>query len=114
MSLLHPSFDFGTSHRGMSGSRTFGVLALAAVLLVVLVACLVPSTLVLPVFSLVTLAAAGAVALAALVLEAPHRGDVTLWDIAGVLALLGCVAAMLSETEHVVAAFGLSPAAMMP
>ncbi|RAI41513.1 hypothetical protein [Rhodoplanes roseus] len=114
MSLLHPSLDRGADRPPVSGPHMFGVVSLAAVLLLVLAARLLPSDLALPVLSLVALAAAAVFALVATVRNEPRRGDVTSWDVAGVLGLLGFSAAMLSEAEHVVTAFGHTLVAMAP
>lgn len=112
MSLLHPSYDHAPLRREGAGPRMFGVYSLAAVLLVVLAARLVPSALALPALSLAALAAAALVALVATLRNEPHSGGVTSWDVAGVLALVGFSAAMLSEAEHVVSAFGHTLVAM--
>jgi len=64
----------------------------------------VPFALVLPLFSVVLIA--GAVAVAALAWASssePRRpARVTYWDIAGALTLIGIVAALLSDPEQVV------------
>jgi hypothetical protein len=112
MSLLHPSYDHAPFRRERSGPHMFGVYSLAAVLLVVLVARLMPSALALPALSLAALAGAALFALVAVLRNEPHNDHVTSWDVAGVLALLGFSAAMLSEAEHLVSAFGHTLVAM--
>jgi hypothetical protein len=82
-------------------------LMLAAAAPIVFTAALVPSTVVLPVLSVAALIAAAGVALAAWRSNARAHGNaVTLWDIAGASALIGCGAAMLSKPENVVDLFG--------
>ncbi|MBI4274686.1 MAG: hypothetical protein HY659_08310 [Rhizobiales bacterium] len=67
---------------------------------------------VLPMFSLVSLAAAGAAALLAWRSGAERDSDgITLWDVAGALAFFGFAAGMLSESTHVAQLFGLATAA---
>jgi hypothetical protein len=68
---------------------------------------LVPAPLVLPAFALVALAAAGVTALAAWLLGVERDADhITLWDAAGAFAFIGCGAAVLTGSEHVVYLFG--------
>ncbi|RAI35129.1 hypothetical protein [Rhodoplanes serenus] len=102
------------SRRDVAGPEGFGILALAAVALALIGARLLPSDLALPALSLAALVAAGVLALTAWAGKAPRRGDVSAWDVAGVLALLGFSAAMLSEAEHVVTAFNHTLVAMAP
>ena len=82
-----------------------GVVATAAsVLLLVL---WVPPPLVLPALSFASFVAAGVVALIAWWSRTDHRAEgLTLWDLAGVFALLWIVAGMLSEPEQVAQWFG--------
>ncbi|MDC7786064.1 hypothetical protein PQJ75_08650 [Rhodoplanes sp. TEM] len=114
MSLLHPSLDHAPFRRERTGPRMFGVYALAGVLLIVLAARLVPSAMALPALSLAALAGAALFALVATLRNEARGGDVSSWDVAGVLALLGFSAAMLSEAEHVATAFGHTLVAMAP
>ena len=114
MSLLHPSCDNVPYRRETAGPRMFGVYALVGVLMVVLVARLTPSALALPALSLAALAGAALFAAVSLLRNEPGGNRVTCRDIAGMLALLGFSAAMLSEAEHVVTAFGHTLVAMAP
>ena len=67
-----------------------------------------PAAQVLPMLSLVWLAAAGAAALLAWRSEAERDPNaITLWDVAGALALFGFAAGMLSEPAQVARLFGL-------
>lgn len=85
--------------------RLAGLVTLAT-LPILLVASLVPRTLVLPSLSLVAIAAAALAALVAWSLGTRRHGNtVTLWDIAGALMLIGCAAAMLSEPERILLTF---------
>jgi hypothetical protein len=69
---------------------------------VILLASFTPRPLFLPVLSLAAIAVAGLAALLAWACRAQWRGDnITIWDIAGACALIGCAAAMLSKPEDV-------------
>jgi hypothetical protein len=75
---------------------------------ILLLVWLLPAAHVLPMFSLVSLAAAGAAALLAWCSGAERDSDgITLWDFAGALAFFGFAAGMLSEPAHVAQLFGL-------
>ena len=66
-----------------------------------------PPSLVLPVFSVVSLAGAGIMALFAWYSKATRdSAGITAWDVAGAFAFIGFAAGMLSEPEHVVNLFG--------
>lgn len=68
---------------------------------------LVPASLVLPTFSVAMLGFAAAAALFAWATGAARTGErLTAWDVAGLLAFLGCGAAMLSRPEAVLQLFG--------
>jgi hypothetical protein len=72
------------------------VVPLCAVVLLVRV------PLVLPSLSLVSIASAAGIALLAWWIPVHRASDrITLWDVAGLYAFLGCAAAMLSEPAHV-------------
>jgi hypothetical protein len=96
-------------------STSLGLLAILTALVgapILLLVWLLPATLVLPMFSLVSLAAAGAAALLAWRSGAERDLDgITLWDVAGALAFFGFAAGMLSEPTHVAELFGLATAA---
>jgi hypothetical protein len=88
---------------GKLGSRA--TLALPALALIPLfgIAALAPAPLVLPVVSLVCLAAAaGATMFAWRTHAEPQSTTVTSWDVAGAFAFIGFAAAMLSKPENVV------------
>jgi len=87
----------------MAGEPTVPILAFVATLIVGLTVMLVvlPWPVVLPAFSLWSLAAAAGVALFACL--PPRRRDsraVTAWDIVGAFTLIGCAAAILGEVEY--------------
>lgn len=86
---------------------TLAALTVLAAASVVLLASFTPRPLFLPVLSLAALAVAGLAALLAWASRAQWRGDhITVWDISGVFALIGCAAAMLSEPENVLQLLG--------
>jgi hypothetical protein len=86
--------------------RLGGLVFLAAAPLFA-VAALVPRDLFLPSITLAAIAGAAIAALAAWWFGVRRKGDtVTLWDIAGAFALIGCAAAMLSEPEAVLTTIG--------
>ena len=63
----------------------------------------------LPLFCLLALTGASLVALVAWWRRAPRYGDqVTLWDVAGALALIGFAAGMLSDTNSILSLFGFA------
>ena len=87
-------------------ARLAGLALLAAAPLLV-IAAVVPRAVFLPSVSLAAIAAAAAVGVAAWWFGARrHRDTITLWDIAGACALIGCAAAMLSEPESILQTFG--------
>jgi hypothetical protein len=68
---------------------------------------LVPPALLLPALSLLSFWAAGIVALLAYLSGADrHAGGMTLWDLAGVLAVIWFATGILSSPEQVVQLFG--------
>jgi hypothetical protein len=72
-----------------------------------LLAWTVPTQLFLPALSFLSFAAAGMVALFAYYSGADRRtAGITLWDVAGVFALIWIAAGMSSEPEHVVQLLG--------
>jgi len=79
------------------------LLAVAAVVPVLLLASFVPRPLVLPVLSLAALGCAAVLALAAYWRGAPRDVEsITLWDLAGVAALVGFAAGMLTGPEQII------------
>jgi hypothetical protein len=93
-------------HKWGSHLELFVVIATTAASSVLLV-WLVPPPLVLPALSFVSFVAAGIVALFAYCCGADRHADgITLWDVAGVFALIWVAAGMLSEPERVVQLFG--------
>jgi uncharacterized membrane protein YfcA len=92
--------------------RVLGLPAALAALVGVpslLIAGLLPAAQVVPVFSLVTLASAALVAWLAWRRQTERDMDrITLWDVAGALAFIGCAAGMLSQSAQVARLFGLA------
>ena len=73
-----------------------------AIPLIVMIAVL-PLPVVLPAFSVWSLAAAAVVVLFALTRRLPNRRSaVNAWDLAGAFTLIGCAAGILGEIEHMV------------
>ena len=101
--------------RGVQAPTSLGLLAILTALVgasIHLLVWLLPAAQVLPMFSLVSLAAAGAAALLAWRNGADRDSDrITLWHVAGALAFFGFAAGMLSEPTHVAQLFGLATAA---
>ncbi|MGE0564524.1 MAG: hypothetical protein AB7O50_08425 [Pseudolabrys sp.] len=82
-------------------------LVLLAAMPILIVAALVPRPAVLPVLSLAAMATAAAIAAVAWWRKAPRQvARVTSWDLAGALVLIGCAAAILTETEPLLELFG--------
>jgi hypothetical protein len=87
-----------------------GALVLFAAAPLFVIAALVPRAMVMPSVSLVAVAAAAVAAAAAWWLCARRNGPtVTLWDIAGACALIGCAAAMLSDPATILTTIGPNP-----
>ena len=101
--------------RGVQSPASLGPLAVLAVLAGAPLSLLVwrlPAAQVLPMFSLVALAAALAAALIAWRRGTRRDADgITLWDVAGMLAFFGFAAGMLSKPAHVAQLFGVATAA---
>lgn len=86
--------------------RLGGLVLLAAAPLFA-VAAFVPRALFLPSVALAALAAAAMASLFACALRVRrHGGTITLWDVAGACALIGCAAAVLSEPDTVLTTIG--------
>lgn len=110
--------DLRTLHR--SGQSPFGglilphvkmagLVGLAAAPIIVAIS-MAPRAAALPVICLAAFGLAALVAFAAWSFGARRDGDnVTPWDIAGAFVLVGCAAAMLSDTENTLQTFGLTP-----
>ena len=82
-------------------------LALLAAAPLLLIAAVVPRAVFLPSGCLAAIAAAAIAAFAAWWVGARrHRDTVTLWDLAGACALIGCAAAMLSEPAAILNTIG--------
>jgi len=80
----------------------------AAVVPLIAVLLLVRVPLVLPSLSLVSIASAAGIALLAWSISFKRAGnDITLWDVAGLYAFIGCAAGMLSEPEQVMECLAL-------
>jgi len=84
----------------------YALVAFAAVAVFAL-AQMLPREFVLPAASVVLLAAAGAIALAASLLRVRvMRGEIGLWDTAGAYALFGFAAGMMSGSQNIIGLFG--------
>ena len=119
---MRPKMERRLAHLGTAPDRRdrLGVLALTshdllAILTaltgapILLLVWLLPAFQVLPIYSLVSLAAAGAAALLAWLSAAERESDgINLWDVAGALAFFGFAAGMLCKSAHVVQLFGLA------
>lgn len=101
MSRPNPQNPFHNPNR----RRTFAPVLfgmMLAIPLFIMVATL-PLPVVLPAFSIWSLAAAAAVVLFAFTRRAPRpRTTVDAWDLAGAFTLIGCAAGILGEVEHMV------------
>jgi hypothetical protein len=87
---------------------TLVALTLLAAIPIILAALLVPRPLVLPALSVVAIGVSGLTALAAWAFRAQRSTEhVSLWDISGALALIGCAAATLSKPESVLQLVGV-------
>ena len=79
----------------------------AAALPLIVVACLVPPALVLPVLSIAFLAAAGVLALIACCIRSDRNSkEVSVWDLSGACAFIGFAVGIFSTPENVLAVFG--------
>lgn len=114
MAHLRTARDRG-DRRGVQAPTSLGLLAILTALVgapIPLLVWLLPAAQVLPMLSLVSLAAASAAALLAWRGGAERDSDgITLWDVAGALAFFGFAAGMLSEPTHLAQLFGLATAA---
>jgi hypothetical protein len=101
MSRLNPQNPFNFSRwREVFAPAGFGMAL--AIPLAVMIAVL-PLPVVLPAFSVWSLAAAAVIVLFALTRRAPRqRSAVNAWDLAGAFTLIGCAAGILGEVEHMV------------
>ena len=96
------------SQRPAAGDSVILILAFVAILMSGLVGMLIllPWPVVLPAFSLWSLAAAAFVALVACLRpRADEARNVTTWDFVGAFTLIGCAAAVLGEIEYMVEYF---------
>ena len=84
-----------------------GPLALAATFFLV-ISGLAPHAALLPTVSAAAIAAAGPTALFALTMRERQGGALTIMDVAGALALIGCAAAMLSNPESIRQTFAVT------
>ena len=100
-SLTRRGYAALTPHLRLAG------LVLLAALPILVAASLVPHAAVLPTLSLAALGAAAITAAIAWWRKAArHVATVTYWDLAGALVLIGCTAAILTETEPLLEFFG--------
>ncbi len=85
------------------------VLPVLAAVPIALSLALVPRAAVLPCMSLSAFALAAMTALVAWLGQVRRHGDrITLWDVSGALAFIGCAAAMLSRPDGVLHLFGIA------
>lgn len=93
--------------RGAGTRSGHAALTIAAVMIIaplVVLTWALPNALVLPALSLLLMACAGAAALIAFAIGSDRdAADFSAWDVAGVLFLAGCCAAMLSEPAQFIA-----------
>jgi hypothetical protein len=98
---------YGVVLRHLTPHAKLTMLTVLAAAPIVAVSALVPRALVLPVVSLVAIAAAMLFAFLSWMRPARRHGEtITSWDIAGACVLIGCGAAMLSEPESVLNLLG--------
>ncbi|HEY4141097.1 MAG TPA: hypothetical protein VGM57_06780 [Pseudolabrys sp.] len=102
MSRPNPQNKFDNSRwRTLLALPAAFALTLAIPLLVMIA--VLPLPVVLPAFSIWSLAAAAVAVLFALTRHAPRpRATVNAWDLAGAFTLIGCAAGILGEVEHMV------------
>jgi hypothetical protein len=98
-------FAPGRIKRSALSLQSFGVLVLGSVLIGApgfLIIRLLEPGLVLPAFGVLLLSYAAMAAVVAGSVHAPRDSEhVTLWDIAGAFAMMGCAAAIFSEPDQV-------------
>jgi hypothetical protein len=104
----------GLAHGGIASALrpyvVVGAIATVEAIPLVLVAYLVPAPFLLPILSIIFLAAGGILALVACCIRADRNSDrVTVWDVAGACVLLGFAAGIFSSPQDVVAAFAIAP-----
>jgi hypothetical protein len=101
------SSHYGPARHKLGPPVDLSVVAATMAIVGVLLVWLVPPLLALPALSLLSLTAAGIVALLAYFSGADRHADgITLWDIAGAFVLMWVAAGVLSEPDHVVRQFG--------
>ena len=94
---------YGPGHHELAPYLDLSVVVAITAAVGVLLIWLVPPPLVVPALGLASFIAAGVVALFAYHSGADRHADgITLWDVAGALALMWVAAGMLSEPEHIV------------
>ena len=95
--------------RNVPSLESLGILALLSVLIAApafLMIRLLEPGVVLPAFSVLLFSDAAIAAIVACAIHAPRNSEnVTLWDIAGALTMMGCAAAIFSEPDQVVRFF---------
>lgn len=88
-----------------SGHAALTIAAVTTIAPLIVLTWVLPNALVLPALSLLLMACAGAAALVACAIGSDRdAADFSAWDVAGVLFLAGCCAAMLSEPAQFIAA----------
>ena len=110
MGHLRTARGWGNMPRAQAPKSKVLVAALAAMVVapMPLLAWLLPSTLVLPMLSVVLLTSAVVAAFLAWLRGAERDPDgISLWDVAGAFAFLGFASGMLSEPAHVAQLFGV-------
>jgi hypothetical protein len=105
--LRSSDWSYRPAHAVRSAHTPLAILAAATALPIPFLMWLVPAPLVLPAFAVIALAAAAIAALCAWASGAERDADhITLWDAAGAFAFIGCGAAVLTGSEHVIYLFG--------
>lgn len=105
--LRSSDWSYRPAHAVRAPTTPLAILTAVIVAPIPVLMWLVPAPLVLPAFALVALGAAGVTALAAWLSGSERDVDhITLWDAAGAFAFIGCGAAVLTGSEHVIYLFG--------
>jgi len=111
MDQSRPARDLMNGRRGEPGNQPSLFLALASLVIgpIPVLAWLLPAALVLPALSAILFSSAAIVGLLAWLGRAGSSGhdQLTLWDLAGAFAFVGCAAGILSETTSVAHLFGV-------
>jgi hypothetical protein len=102
------SFKTRWIKRNVPSLESIGILTLLSMLIVAsafLMIRLLEPGFVLPAFSILLFSDAAIAAMVARNPRSQNSEDITLWDIAGALTMMGCAAAIFSEPDQVVRSF---------